>query len=296
MNNIDSLVYLHEVAKSKSISSVAKNFHISQSALSQQLSKLETKLNVKLLNRSNKGVTLTPEGEIVFKHSETMINTYNKMIEELQNSSQQKHYISIESIESLSSSIIPIAISKIKKNFSNFTINLNSINCCSSLNLINNISDLHICYNKPNVQDDIISIEIAKDDLIFVGNIDFPKSSISKAELLTTPLIMASNKKCIEEVLLSTSCSELSNIDKLNIVYTTNSYISAIIGVKSTNALTLIPRSIYNSSRNATLLKEISVEDLNISLPIYLSYLNSFYKSNSSFIKDFKQILKGFFK
>lgn len=296
MNNIDSLVYLHEVAKYKSISSVAKNFHISQSALSQQLSKLETKLNVKLLNRSNKGVTLTPEGEIVFKHSETMINTYNKMIEELQNSSKQKHYISIESIESLSSSIVPIVISKIKKNFSNFTFNLNSINCCSSLNLINNISDLHICYNKPEPQDDMVSVEIARDDLIFVADISFPKNSISKSELLNTPLIIDSNKRCIKEMLSLTSCPELFNIDNLNIVYTTNSYISAITGVKSTNALTLIPKSIYNSCCNSTLLKEVVVEDISISLPIYLSYLNSFYKSNSAFIKDFKQILKGFFK
>ena len=66
--HIDSLNYFYQVANSKSISTVAKNSHISQSALSQQIAKLENKLNVKLFTRTNKGVSLTPEGEILFKY------------------------------------------------------------------------------------------------------------------------------------------------------------------------------------------------------------------------------------
>ena len=84
--HIDSLNYFFQVANSKSISTVAKNAHISQSALSQQISKLENKLNVQLFNRTNKGVSLTSEGEILFKYAESILNSYNKMQEELLNS------------------------------------------------------------------------------------------------------------------------------------------------------------------------------------------------------------------
>ena len=91
--HIDSLNYFYQVANSKSISTVAKNSHISQSALSQQIAKLENKLNVKLFNRTNRGVSLTPEGEILFKYSETILNAYNKMQEELYHSINQKKFM-----------------------------------------------------------------------------------------------------------------------------------------------------------------------------------------------------------
>ena len=106
--HIDSLNYFFQVANSKSISTVAKNSHISQSALSQQISKLENKLNVKLFDRTNKGVSLTPEGEIVFKYTESILNSYNKMQEELLNSINKEKFISIESVESIGLTILPM--------------------------------------------------------------------------------------------------------------------------------------------------------------------------------------------
>lgn len=142
--HIDSLNYFFQVANSKSISTVAKNAHISQSALSQQILKLENKLNVKLLNRSNKGVSLTPEGEILFKYCESILSAYNKMQEELLNSVNKKKYISIEAVESISLTILPVIVSKLKKVYNSYTINLNTIECCTNTNLINNICDIYI--------------------------------------------------------------------------------------------------------------------------------------------------------
>ena len=83
--HIENLRFFYEVAKAKSISTVAKSSHISQSALSQTL-KLEDSLNTKLFIRSNKGVTLTTEGEIVYKHCKVILNTYEKMLYEVESS------------------------------------------------------------------------------------------------------------------------------------------------------------------------------------------------------------------
>ena len=81
--HIEYFDYFYKVAKLKSISKVAKNIHISQSALSQQIQKLEDSLGYKLLERSNKGVELTEMGEIVLKYSENIIKVYENMMEEL---------------------------------------------------------------------------------------------------------------------------------------------------------------------------------------------------------------------
>ena len=142
--HIDSLNYFFQVANSKSISTVAKNSHISQSALSQQISKLENKLNVKLFDRTNKGVSLTPEGEIVFKYTESILNSYNKMQEELLNSINKEKFISIESVESIGLTILPMTISKLKKQFPSHTISLKNVDCCSKVSLLKNLCDIFI--------------------------------------------------------------------------------------------------------------------------------------------------------
>ena len=47
----------------KSISKTAKTLYISQPALTERIKQIEDALGVTLLNRSNKGVTMTPQGE-----------------------------------------------------------------------------------------------------------------------------------------------------------------------------------------------------------------------------------------
>ena len=66
---ISSLRYFYEVAQLKSISKISNNLHISQPALSHQISKLEKYLGVKLLERSNTGVELTTKGQVMYKYA-----------------------------------------------------------------------------------------------------------------------------------------------------------------------------------------------------------------------------------
>ena len=292
--HIDSLNYFFQVANSKSISTVAKNSHISQSALSQQIAKLENKLNVKLFNRTNKGVTLTPEGEILFKYTESILNSYNKMQEELLNSINKKKYISIESVESIGLTILPMAISKLKKQFTSHTISLKNIDCCSKLSLINHLCDIFICYNKPENISGVVSKLIGNDKIILVADKSFPINSIKKEQIFELPLIFTSNKSCLR----NTICDQLNcnnqTLNNANILYSTNSYFSALKGVSSSKAATFIPASIYYNYHSLSNIKIINIEGLSISLPLYICYLDSFYKTNSEFVKTLKNILKGY--
>ncbi|MCR1951722.1 LysR family transcriptional regulator [Clostridium sp. DSM 100503] len=292
--HIDSLNYFFQVANSKSISTVAKNAHISQSALSQQILKLENNLNVKLLNRSNKGVSLTPEGEILFKYCESILSAYNKMQEELLNSINKKKYISIEAVESISLTILPVIISKLKKVYSSYTINLNTIECCTNTNLLNNICDIYICYKKPEEHEGIVTKQIGSDEIVFISDANFPINTITKDQLFDLPIIFTSDETCLKQSLSSAlNCTE-KNLDNLNILYSTNSYFSALNGVLSSKAVTFVPMSIYNNYCSTTNIKRIQIENFSISLPLYINYLNSFYKINSEFIKSLKNMLKGY--
>lgn len=291
--HIDSLKYFYDVAINKSISTVAKQSHISQSALSQQLLKLESKLNVKLLNRSNKGVSLTPEGEILFKHCETIINTYQKMEDELSSSVLKKNYLSIEAIESISSTFLPIAISKLKNSFPDYMINLTSLYSCSSTNLLNNICDIYLCYKKPDDYEGLIINQLGNDSIVLVADSSFHKNSLTLEEFSTVPFIETCEKDSLNLLVKQTINDISPNFNGFNTVYSTNSYFSTLNGLKSSKAVTFIPKSLYNNYSINSSFKLIHVENIKLSIPLYICYFDSFYKTHSTFIKSLKNIIRG---
>ncbi|WP_341274074.1 LysR family transcriptional regulator [Clostridium beijerinckii] len=61
------------MAKCKNISRAAEILFVSQPAVSKSIKTLETSFNVTLFSRSSKGVTLTPEGKILFDHIKMLL-------------------------------------------------------------------------------------------------------------------------------------------------------------------------------------------------------------------------------
>ena len=72
--NYELYKVFYHVAKSLSFSDAAQELFISQSAVSQSIKVLERRLGQTLFIRSTKKVTLTKEGEILFKHIEPAIH------------------------------------------------------------------------------------------------------------------------------------------------------------------------------------------------------------------------------
>lgn len=66
-SNLNLYYIFYTVANHKNISGAAKELFISQPAISKAISKLENNLDTKLFIRSSRGVSLTPEGEILYE-------------------------------------------------------------------------------------------------------------------------------------------------------------------------------------------------------------------------------------
>lgn len=85
---IESLKLFCDLAETTSFTKAAKINGVTQSAVSQQISSLETKFEAVLIERSKKKFTLTKEGNTLYKYSKQIVQTYDELrhkIQEIQN-------------------------------------------------------------------------------------------------------------------------------------------------------------------------------------------------------------------
>ena len=83
----ENLSYYHifyEVAATKNLSKAAQNLYISQPAVTKAIQKLEENLNLTLFTRTSRGVHLTPEGEVLYKHVTSAFSSLIKGEQEIQ--------------------------------------------------------------------------------------------------------------------------------------------------------------------------------------------------------------------
>ena len=68
--NLSLYHIFHIVAQKGNISQAARELYISQPAISKSIRRLEKNLNTTLFKRSSRGVSLTTEGELLYKYTE----------------------------------------------------------------------------------------------------------------------------------------------------------------------------------------------------------------------------------
>ncbi len=78
--NYHHLRYFWAIAQERSLTGAARRLHVSQSALSIQLRKLEERLGHPLFLRENRRLTLTEAGRIALEHAQTIFRTGDELV------------------------------------------------------------------------------------------------------------------------------------------------------------------------------------------------------------------------
>lgn len=117
----------HKVAALGSISNAAEASHISQSALSQQIQRMEQELGVKLLWRSNKGVELTEAGLLLEKYAQRFMSLQDNFLADLDD--MRSHVASHTTLRVAASPVVgvyglPCTMFQVKSAFPEVTFNL----------------------------------------------------------------------------------------------------------------------------------------------------------------------------
>src|SRR5215468_1246466 len=74
-----ALRYFSETAHSGSIRTASERLHVSPSAISRQIAKLEHELRMSIFDRRPQGMTLTPAGEILREKFEGMMREFSRV-------------------------------------------------------------------------------------------------------------------------------------------------------------------------------------------------------------------------
>ncbi|MDU4883197.1 LysR family transcriptional regulator [uncultured Clostridium sp.] len=265
--NIESLRLFHNVATLKSISKVASASHISQSALSQQLSKMEENLGVTALIRSNKGVELTEEGKIINDYATEILSIYNRLIQELDKINSEKNSLIIETTCLSGYYILSKILSNSSGKTNNFFYDINyQTHKKVHSNLINNVCDISITSTKLT-DSDCTSYLLATDKLVCVCNSSFKSSTFNNL-----PFLLLKDDLNIEHKINDF-------IDLSNIILKTDSLYTILSCLLIGPSIAILPKICVTNELKQGILKEIYIPELdNITYNLYLTHKNDINK------------------
>ena len=109
------LLTFREVARQQSFSHAAVALSLTQPAVSQQIARLERQLGTRLLVRDARGVTLTPAGEILLRHAETVLAQLRVAEVEVQAvNGVERPRLRVGAFPSAAASIMPPALAELR--------------------------------------------------------------------------------------------------------------------------------------------------------------------------------------
>lgn len=269
--NIESLSYFVKIVDEKSITKASKSEHISQSALTQIVKKLESDLNCSLLSRSNKGITPTECGQLVYEYAKDMAGLYSSMQDRLVCMTEGCFSLVIKPCCSLDNQFIPNIMYQIQNKFKNVkltTILDNKIKTISEIKI--GITDFGIVMGNV-LEDEVIDITIVgQEDIVLVAG---PKmivsNKISISELSKYKIIdfsLGSYMKDIHNLI------ESRTSPKINGGYSPFFSIDSISAIKtlviSNFGLAFLPRYSVVDELEKNQIKMIELDDYKLRLPI----------------------------
>ncbi|MEE2762093.1 MAG: LysR family transcriptional regulator [Pseudomonadota bacterium] len=83
----DSMRFFVSLAQKRSISGAAQELDLSPPAATKRLAQIESQLGVKLVNRTTRRISLTPEGEIYLEYAQSILSKMEEMRDVIRNQS-----------------------------------------------------------------------------------------------------------------------------------------------------------------------------------------------------------------
>lgn len=265
--NIEQLNYIVGVAKLGSLTVASEKLHITQSAISQSITNLETELGVKLFNRSRLGAIPTEIGSKVIKKA---IETLEKL-EELKMETDMGLNLSVGKLRigTIPSPLmyLPKTLSMYKKDYPNMQIGISEK---ASQDIIDDIKQdkldiglIGLSREGKETRDDEIAFKvILRGKMIVAASIHSPLAfagSVTPQEIRKHPLVIYNDDRMWEFVNDLTS-----RFGSVNILFSTNNMDAIRNAVVENLAITIAPDYTVKSDPHVAAGKVVPVVIANI--------------------------------
>lgn len=290
MSNINLNLYkiFCKVAQSKSYSEAAEKLGLSVGNISTQINNLEEQLNLKLFNRESKGVTLTENGQELYKIVNKSISNFD-FAEKLAMSknNMQSGCIKIACPSHFTNYYLMQKIELVKKDYPDFNI---EIICEADVNKMLDLLQNHkidFAITDANINNNN-TIEVEIEELLAIDNI-----FVSKTPLKISDIKELEDLNCILNLENTNSTQQLKELLKMNDVkiHSDIKCDATEIRVEAVKKNMGIAYVIKDSVKRELSNKELYEVEMPIKLPILklnLIYLkDELTKIDKKFIKEY---------
>ncbi|RKD27572.1 DNA-binding transcriptional regulator, LysR family [Caminicella sporogenes DSM 14501] len=264
------------LAKLKSFSKAAEKLYLTQPTISNHIQNLEKELKTILVNRTNKNITLTKAGKILYKYAVNILNqreTALFCLNEFKGKIEGVLEISASTIPS--QYFLPSILCKFNKIYPDVKYNLNKYSTGEVIEkILNGEIDFGIVGAKKEISQ-LEYIEIMDDNLIIIA----PKCGIYKNlhsikinDLCKYPIILRENTSGTRKIVEEELAKHNIYIENLNIVACIENTETIKECVKNGLGITFISEKAVSSELHNNLIKKIHVENLTLKRKFFFVY------------------------
>lgn len=274
--NLATLQTFVVVAEKKNLSLAAQEIHITQPAISKQLSVLETHFGTALVERKGRGVSLTPAGEVFYKHAREMLELMQRAERDIrQMSGEVRGRMVIWSSTIPGHYILPPIIGRFKKEFPDVQTVLHIGDSKEAIRkLLEESAHLGAVGVLPNNKR-LEGIKLFSDELVVIAPPSHPfatRSEITLEELAKEPLVwreLGSGTRSTVEGHLSRG--GLTS-DKLQIALELGSTGAIVTAVEAGAGISVVSRWAVLKEQALQQIVTIKIKDLPMQRDLYLVY------------------------
>jgi DNA-binding transcriptional LysR family regulator len=272
--NSSQLQAFFAIAKLLSFTKAAEALHVTQSALSQRIARLEEDLETTLFIRDRSFVRLTEAGEQVLRYCQINDNVESELLSKLKSSKNDfSGILRIGGFSSINRSLVIPAMKKMMMANERLSIHLITRELQDLDKLLKSVEVDYIITNKKSESDDIQSIFLGHEENVLVKSKNFTDNNVfldHDASVPTTKSYFKQNKL---------------NIKPLTMRYLDDVY-GLIDGVKNGYGKAILPLHLIKNEKDLEVIESKRI----LTVPVYLQfYIQAYYRSvHTLFVSEMK--------
>lgn len=180
--SLNQVLAFTTVARTGSFAEAALQLHLSQPALSISIKNLETSLGGKLLQRTTRSVSLTPEGKAFYPVARRLLSDWEQSLQDVRNHfSLLRGKLNVAAMPTYATNILPIVLARFHKEYPDINVTVHDVIAESVIEMVReNRCELGITFDPGDVPE--LNFEALYDDK-FVAILPQSHPLLAKATL-----------------------------------------------------------------------------------------------------------------